>query len=68
MPLPSEWYEEHLVIADQKESEDEFLVDALYLTKANTLACKAGNKTCFETKNIAHWKPRRRKVEKNYFP
>ena len=62
MPLPSEWYEDHLVIADQKESEDEFLVDALYLTKANTLACKAGNKTCFETKNIGAMKKHRETV------
>ena len=59
MPLPSEWYEDHLVIADQKDSEDEFIVDALYFTKANTLACKAGNKICFETKHIGAMKEHR---------
>ena len=62
MPLPSEWYENHLVIEDQKEANDEFLVDALYLTKANTLACKAGNKICFETKGVGAMEEHRERL------
>ena len=62
MPLPSEWYEDHLVIEDQKEGEDEFLVDALYLTKAQTLACKAGNKICFETKHLGAMQEHRERL------
>ena len=59
MPLPDEWYHNHLHLEDQKESAEEFLVDALYLTKVGTLLCKVANRTCFETRKAEDMKKHR---------
>ena len=60
--IPLDWYEIHLVLEDQKESEDEFLVDALYRTKANTLACRIGNTLCFETTKLEEMRSHRKSL------
>ena len=59
MPLPDEWYQNHLHLKDQKESAEEFLVDALYLTKVGTLLCKVANRTCFKTRKAEDMKKHR---------
>ena len=60
--IPLDWYENHLVLEDQKESEDEFLVDALYHTKANTLACRFGGTSCFETTKLEEMRSHRKSL------
>ena len=50
------------MLEDQKESVDEFLVDALYHTKANTLACRFSNTSCFGTTKLEEMKFHRKSL------